>query len=124
MITVEEPALLIRIAKLFREGMTAQEIYEATRGVWRLGGGKDSAKYALTVANGICQEVYVIGTWHAAGSTTYNTRPLSQVSIPGRWEFVGSVAPQQVRTKYIGRSLSHYFAKGNASPVNYVNIKR
>jgi len=124
MLTVTEPALLIRIAKLYRPGMTPQELYEATRGVWKLGPDKDSAEFALCVANGVVQEVYAVGAWHQAGTTPYATRPLSAVSIPGRWEFSGKVAPQIVRGKYVGQSISHYFETGNASPVNYVNIKR
>jgi len=123
MLTVTEPALLIRIAKLFRPGMTPQQMYEATRGVWRLGPDKDAAEYALSIAEGVVQEVYSVGAWHGAGTTPYATRPLHEVSIPGRWEFSGRVAPPAIRGKYVGQSVAHYFAKGNASPVSYVNIK-
>jgi hypothetical protein len=124
MLTITEPALLIRIAKLFKPGMNPQQLYEATRGVWKLGQSKDSAEYALSIANGVVQEVYAVGGWHQAGTTPYSTRPLAQVSVPGRWEFTGKVAPPAVREKYVGKSIAHYFEKGNASPVNYVNIKR
>ncbi len=124
MLTITEPALLIRIAKLYRPGMTPEQLYEATRGVWKLGRDKDAAEYALSVANGIVQEVYAVGAWHEAGSTPYATRPTSQVAIPGRWEFTGSIAPAAVREKYLGQSVAHLFKKGNVSPVNYVNVKR
>jgi hypothetical protein len=124
MLTIAEPALLIRIAKLYKPGMSPEELYEATRGVWKLGPDRDSAEYALSIANGLVQEVYAICTWHQAGTTPYITRPLAQVSIPGRWEFVGKIAPTSVRGKYLGESVAHYFEKGNASPVNYLNIKR
>ena len=124
MLTVTEPALLIRIAKLYRPGMTGQQLYEATRGVWKLGPDKDAAEYAFCVAGGIVHEVYSVGAWHKAGTTPYATRPLAQVAIPDRWEFSGKVAPDPIRTKYVGKSIAHYFAKGNASPVNYANIKR
>jgi hypothetical protein len=124
MLTVTEPALLVRISKLYETGMSPQHLYEATRGVWKLGSDKDSAEYALSVAHGVVQEVYAVGVWHPAGTTPYSTRPLSEVSIPGRWEFTGKVAPEAVRSKYLGKSVAHYFEKGNANPVNYVNIKR
>jgi hypothetical protein len=123
MLTITEPALLIRIAKLYQPGMTAEQLYEATRGVWKLGPDKDAAEYALSVARGVVQEVFTVGTWHGAGTTPYATRPLAQVAIPNRWEFSGKVAPAAIRNKYVGQSIAHYFAKGNASPVNYVNIK-
>ena len=124
MLTITEPTLLIRIAKLYKPGMSPQQLYEATRGVWKLGPDKDAAEYALSIANGVVQEVYSVGAWHPAGSTSYTTRPMAQVAIPGRREFSGRVAPPAVRDKYFGKSVAHYFAKGNASPVNYLNIKR
>jgi hypothetical protein len=124
MVTITEPALLIRIAKLYRPGMTPEQLYEATRGVWKLGRDRDAAEYALSVANGIVQEVYAVGAWHEAGTTPYATRPRSQVAIPGRWEFTGRVAPTAVREKYLGQSVAHYFQRGNVSPVNYVNVDR
>ena len=124
MLTITEPALLIRISKLYKPGMSPQQLYEATRGVWKLGPDKDSAEYALSIAKGVVREVYSIGAWFQAGTTAYSTRPLSDVSVSERWEFSGTVAPEAVREKYLGRSVAHPFQKGNSYPVNYVNIKR
>lgn len=123
MLAITEPALLIRIAKLFRPEMTPEQLYESTRGVWKLGPDKDSAEFALCIAKGVVREVYSVGGWFAAGTTRYATRPLVEVQIPGRWEFSGTIAPEQVRRKYLGKSVAHYFQKGNASPVCYLNIK-
>ena len=36
-ITIDEPAMLIRINKLYRPGMTVEALYEATRGIWTCG---------------------------------------------------------------------------------------
>ena len=124
MLTVTEPALLIRIPKLYRPDMSPHELYEATRGVWKLGPDKDRADYALCFANGVVQEVYEIDAWHQAGQTHYETRELKDVAIPGRWEFSGKVAPEAVRSKYLGLSVVHYFQQGQSNPVSYVNIKR
>jgi uncharacterized protein len=57
MLTVTEPALLIRIAKLFAPSMTDRQLYEATRGVWRLGSDRDKAEYALSIGGGIVGDV-------------------------------------------------------------------
>lgn len=48
-VTITEPAVLIRIPKLFTEGMSTQALYEATRGVWKVGDRRESARYALAV---------------------------------------------------------------------------
>lgn len=122
-LNITEPALLIRISKLFKNGMTDEQLYEATRGVWKIGIDRENAQYAFSVAKGIVQEVYQIGAWQPAGSAHYKTRPRKDVSIAGRWEFTGKVAPDAVRGKYVGRSVADYFKPGNAAPVNYVNIK-
>jgi hypothetical protein len=119
---ISEPALLIRIARLHSPGMTNDELYEATRGVWRIGSRRDGARLALAVARGLVVEVYELGAWHAAGSTPYATRPLADVDVPGRWEFSGRVASAAVRDKYLGKSVAHHFARGAVNPIAYVNL--
>ena len=83
---ITEPAALIRIAKLYSPALSPTELYEATRGVWRVGPRKEGVRLAFAVAEGTIVEVYEVGAWHAAGSTAYSTRPLSEVQLPGRWE--------------------------------------
>jgi hypothetical protein len=119
--TVQEPGLLIRVNKLYRDGMSAEELYEITRGVWKLGRRRNSALVALSVYRGIVKDVFSIGSWHPAASTPYRSRTPEDVSVPGRWEFLGSTAPEELRAKYVGRSVAHYFSKGQRNPVTYVN---
>lgn len=121
-IAVTEPALLIRIPRQYRPGMSHEELYDATRGVWRIGSARERARLALAVHNGLVLEVYEIEQWLPAGSTPYVKRPLEEVSVPGRWEFVGRIASADLRAKYRGRSVAHYYKRGNQSPVAYVNL--
>lgn len=116
------PILLIRINKLYRHNMSPEELYEATRGIWRLGERRYSAKYALAVFEGIVREVYEISNWYPARTTQYKTRDFGSRDIRGRWEFVGIVAPNEIRDQYIVGSVRAYLHKGNQSPVVYVNI--
>jgi uncharacterized protein len=116
-----DPVLLIRINQLYRHGMPAHDLYEATRGVWRLGSRCKGAKYALAVFEGVVREVYAVDEWHEAGSTDHTTRDTNELRIPGRQEFIGSVAPDSVRNRYVGRSVAAYFKRGQQSPVVYVN---
>ena len=119
---IEEPALLIRIPKLFRPGMSGHDLYEATRGVWKLGRRRESARLALAVESGIVREVYEIQAWHPAGSTSYASRRPEDTSIRGRWEFTGKVASAEIRDKYVGESVAHYFKRGAQAPIIYVNL--
>ncbi len=51
-IEITEPAILIKVNKLFRHGMN-DELYEITRGNWPLGIRRNKAKFAFCVYNGI-----------------------------------------------------------------------
>lgn len=120
-VAVEVPALLIRINRLYRHNMTPQELYEATRGVWKLGTRCTKARYAFAVFEGVVREVYAIESWHPAATTPYATRDASQLKTDGRREFVGRVAEAAVRDAYVGGSVAKEFPQGLQSPVVYVN---
>jgi uncharacterized protein len=119
--TVSEPSLLIRINQLYRYGMSKQELYEATRGVWKLGPRRGLAQFAFAVYKGVVREVYQIEGWHPAGTLDYQTRDADHLRIDGRWEFEGKLAKPAVRNRYIDRSVGHYFAGNSQNPVTYVN---
>ena len=86
---IVDPVVLIRVPRLFRPGMSALALYEATRGVWKIGPRRDLVKYALAVHHAIVQEVYEISHWQPAWTTPYTTRTFLDQTVPGRWEFVG-----------------------------------
>ena len=121
-VAVTEPALLIRIKQSYREGMSGIALYEATRGVWRLGPRREGARIALAVHLGIVREVYEIHDWHPGDSTPYTTRTLDDPRRFERWEFSGSVAAAPLREKYVGKSVAGYFKRGSQHPVTYVNV--
>lgn len=128
-VKVTDPVLLIRINKLYRHGMSADELYDATCGIWRLGRRRDGAKYALAVFEGVVREVYVVkpGSWHPAPKAQFKTNihALNQFDLlkqKNRYVFTGEIADKSVRSKYRGCSVAKYFKKGNQSPVMYVNV--
>jgi hypothetical protein len=116
-IHVEEPAVLITINKSFRPGMSPLELYEATRGFWRVGLRREGAELAFAVYRGDVHEVYRIRAWYPAGTLPYRTRDVGQNRGSGRWEFEGEVATD-VRRKYVGRHVG----KGSQNPIRYVNV--
>jgi hypothetical protein len=120
-VTVSVPALLIRINRLYRHNMTPEELYEATRGVWKVGRRSQNARYAFAVFEGVVREVYTIESWHSAATTVYFTRDATQLRTNGRREFIGRVADASVRSEYMGRSVAAQFPRGLQNPVVYVN---
>lgn len=120
-VTINHSSVLIRVNKKYFRGISAQELYEVTRGVWKMGERRESAYYAFAVFEGVVREVYKIDSWHKAGSTEYLIRQNSDINIEGRWEFVGIKAQEEIRQLYFGKSVSDYFVKGQQSPFSYVN---
>jgi hypothetical protein len=118
---IDEPVVLIRPARLYREGMSDEELYEATRGVWRVGDRALGARYAFAVVHGEVVEVYEIESWQPAGTAAYNFRRREEVVRPGRSEFSGRVADESMRRRYLGVSVADCFKKGNQNPIRYVN---
>lgn len=121
-VDVDEPSILIRIPRLYREDMSDAELYDATRGTWRVGRRAEQAELALAIADGVVREVYAIERWHPAATTVYRARDPEKLKTEGRWEFTGRVALEAIRSKYRGRCVAHYFRQGQANPVQYVNI--
>lgn len=115
-VTVEHPALLITINQLFRSDMSAQELLEATRGIWKLGKRREKAEIAMAVYQGIVREVYRIKKWFPAGTLTYQTRADEDFKNSGRWEFDGEVA-EDLRGQYLHKSVG----KSGQNPIRYVN---
>jgi hypothetical protein len=114
---ITEPSIIFRIGKLYRPDLSAEELYDVTRGRWIVGKRRELAHLAFSVYQNKIIEIYEIDKWFAAG-TTPSTRldPISR----GRWEFIGEVAGEKYRNKYINRSVAHYFKPGARNPVFYI----
>lgn len=118
-VTIKEAVILIRINRLYRYGMSDLELYEATRGIWKMNPQRHRPTFAFAVYRGIVREVYCIENWHRAGSTPYQTR--NDVHAKDRWEFVGQVAEERVHAKYIDMSVAAYLSANSQNPIRYVN---
>lgn len=114
--------MFIRINKRYRNDMTPMEIYEATRGYWKL--KLENARkvdYVLSVYDGMVLEVYEVAEWFPALST-YMDRPgkTSPEELQGRYEFVGKIADDDIRKRYADKSVSDFFKFGEANPIKYM----
>ena len=119
---ITEPAVLIRVPHAFRPGMSDLELYEATRGVWKIGSRREQVRYAFAVVDGEVREAYQIDRWQPAHKSVYITRTLDPGGAQGRWECAGRPAPDAIRNRYVGRSVAHYFKKSAQNPIMYVNL--
>jgi hypothetical protein len=119
--TIDDAVVLIRPTRLYRPDMSADELQEATRGVWRVNPVKAGcARYALAVIGGEVVEAYEISHWQPAGTADYRYRPRHEVEKPGRYEFIGRRAGAAGQ-RYVGMSVKEHFKKGSQNPIRYVN---
>jgi hypothetical protein len=125
-VNIDEPAILIRINQAFRYSMSEIELYDYTRGKWVLNPERaNNANIALSVYKGVVQEVYSVISWYEAGmtfSTRQQNERLKKRKNQDRYEFIGNIAPEEIREKYKGKSVEHYFNIGNSNPILYVNL--
>ena len=114
-VTVEESVVAINLAEQYLGVRNAEELYNCTRGFWRLKTeSAEKADYAFAVYKGIVKEVYEIDCWVPAKIQTGNIS-LKQPNLRsieagaalnfGKYQFVGAVAPANLRNKYIERHI-------------------
>lgn len=91
---VTEPTVFFIINRAWRSDMTPDEIYEVTRGHWRIGKqSREAVTYAMGAAFGVVRGVYRIESWFPS-------------TLPGeeaRWGFTGVHAPEM--DAFLGTSV-------------------
>lgn len=125
---IDEPVIAININQQYPKSKTAEELYHATRGIWRLSRRRaERARYAFAVYQGVIKEVYAIHRWMPATTETteyWDRRSASQGKYfpsevnEGRSEFVGELASEAIRQKYLDRRLPK---RHSQNPILYFN---
>jgi len=116
---LSDPAIIININRTYKEHRYDRDgIYQATRSSWIVGESRrKSVRYALSEYRGLIVEVFeIIGDWYPVPrSDKKNKNGEPQV----RWAFEGKVAEDQIRNKYINKSVAHLKKPGAANPIRY-----
>lgn len=116
---ITENVIAIKINQAYRENMTELELYEVTRGCWKVDVKRaEKADYAFCIYKGIIKEVYKIKEWLPAGSIPRPTLPDAETPAD-RFEFVGEIAEENIRDKYIEKSIANLYRRGEANPIKY-----
>lgn len=107
-ITITEPSIIININRLYKRFMTQQQLYEATRSAWKVASfRRNQTKFAIASFRGLVREVYEIESWNM------------NIDRNDRWEFIGKIADENIREKYLNQSLDNYIKKGSQNPIKY-----
>jgi uncharacterized protein len=117
---INDPAITISVGVTGSMAKNATELYDYTRGIWRVNRDRASkARYALAVSKGEIIEVYEIDSWHRARTTPYKSnRDFLGTDPTNRSEFVGRVASEAMRNKYVGKRIEE---RSYGAPVRYYN---
>lgn len=116
---ITENIIAIKVNHSYKENMTEDELYDITRGYWKIDIKKAKhADYAISVYEGIIKEVYKIEKWLPAELIRRTTLPDAEVR-KGRYGFDGKVAEKEIRDKYIDKSIASLYKRGEANPIKY-----
>jgi uncharacterized protein len=125
---INDPVIAINIHQQFEYCMNNSDLYECTRGSWRLNRKHaEKAKFAFAVYQGIVQEVYEIDHWVPVTQRRIDFwlerlksqgRIIDPSELTGRSDFVGRVASEEVREKYVGKIMP---VRHGQNPILYFN---
>lgn len=115
---IHHDLVVIKINRTYYDGMSAEALYDFTRGIWkRKIESVRVADYALSVVYGTVVEVYKIDHWMPASDAKFTARKVDPKKAAERIAFVGNVAEDSVRRRYIGKSVAKLYKYGEANPV-------
>ena len=123
---ITHPVILFKLRKSYDKDMEAWQLYAATRGQWDINITKaKDYKYALACNGGLVVEVYQIESWHNSNDSM-NERELEfrkhkkLYAGEGKIEFVGKLAPEEIRKRYKNTNVLEYWGKSTRNSFKYV----
>lgn len=109
---IEEGFVLININKTYRRAQGQKSYYEATKESWAIDKSKiPTLKYALSEYKGFIVEVFEIKGWYSVKTKDNNGK--SRI----RWGFEGTVAADDVRSRYLNKTIQKI--RGAVNPIRY-----
>ena len=118
--SITDKIIMVNVNQTYKDGMSEEETYEMVRGIWVVYIERANlVDYVFAIFKGEIIEIYAPKIWQKAGETPYKFRDDLKDGIPenkkGRFEFIGSVASDAVRSLYVGKLIN----KWGQNPVRY-----
>ncbi len=116
---IDNGCILININKKYKRGKGAVNIYEATKETWTIDKKKlPNIKYVLSEYKGLIVEVFMVNEWYEKERGYLpNAKKKDEKKIG--YGFNGEIAPNEIRSKYLNKSIAHTKKKGAASAIRY-----
>ena len=116
---IKENLAVIKLTKSYRSDLARDELYDLTRGAWvcKLERAM-KADYVLSVHDSIVMEVYKADDWVPAKELDRSPElRKGDLQETRRIGFNGKIADDEVRDRYLGKSVKKLFKPGNAHPI-------
>lgn len=115
---IDNDCIIININKTYnKNNPTPDNIYNATKETWTINKNKlNSIKYVLSEYNGIIIEVFMVLNWYQK-IRQYNTKKYGKTKLA--YGFNGTIDYDDIRNKYLFKSIKHCNKKGNINVIRY-----
>lgn len=121
---IGKDCVLININRTYKRGNGTNPIYQATKETWFKIGNMLERKYVLSEYRGLIVEVFEVDFWYekqrpknkTVGKDANGKKIQIQIDSIG-YGFEGKQAPNEIRNKYINKSIAHKKQRGQANPV-------
>lgn len=111
--------IIININQKYKRGSSENAIYDATKETWSIDKRNlNRLKYVLSEYRGLIVEVFTVQEWYEKERGFLpNAKSFGQTKIG--YGFIGKVANENIRNKYINKSIAHTKKRGAASAFRY-----
>ena len=113
--SIEPDCVIININQKYERGSGSEAIYDATKGTWAINKIKaDKIKYVLSEYRGLIIEVFEVEK-RLYIQRGYNPKAKNFGKERTGFGFEGKVAPEEIRCKYVNKSIAHHKKRGAAT---------
>lgn len=116
--------ILININRTYKRGNGTNPIYQATKETWLISEWRlPHIKYVLSEFRGLIVEVFEVKNWYPKQRPKNKTIDKEknikiQIEVTG-YGFDGDVAPDDIRSRYINKSVAHLKKRGAAQVIRF-----
>jgi hypothetical protein len=112
-----EALVLIRVSRAYERGISDRQLYEITRGWWKISPKRARrAGLVLSVVGGVVRAVYRPTEWLEPTCDLIAEDP----SRDGRWGFIAAPDPAG-EDRYLHRDVTAHLPLGAQNPIRYIN---
>ena len=116
---INDDCIIININGQYQCAMGKDDIYKATKEVWRIAKRRQkNIKYVLSEYRGLIVEVFIVREWYQK-EREYGIKSKKAGQKYFGFGFNGVLAPNNIRNKYINKSIAHIKNKGKSNPLLY-----